>query len=108
MFSWITIDVIAALVGVICAGIAFFHAKSSSGDVAAVAVGFASGSSAFLLVISAIALYLPGRNIFDSLMSNNKVLLFGAIGYAAFINLRTVPGLLDLLERRKRPPSSGE
>jgi len=99
MLSWISVDVIAALVGVICAIIAFYHARADGGDVTSVAVGFASGSSAFLLAVSAVSLYLPDRHIFDELIASNKVLLFGALGYAAFINLRTVPGVLAFFNR---------
>lgn len=101
MLNWLSIDVCAALAGVLCAVIAFYSTKPEGGDVASVAVGFASGSAAFLLAVSAVSLFLPNSYIFDALRASNKVLMFGALGYAAFINLRTVPGVLTLFNGRR-------
>ena len=46
-----------------------------------------------------ISVFFPDHKLFEELIANNKVLMFGALGYAAFINFRTVPGVLDLFDR---------
>jgi hypothetical protein len=98
------IDLCAALFGAGCATFAFLRAPNGR-DVTNVAVGFASGSSAFLLVIIAISVFRD-PSLFETLLANNRVLLFGAIGYAAFINFRTIPGALTFLDGKKPDAAS--
>jgi hypothetical protein len=100
--GWMSIDVVAALFGLIAATIAF-RSTPNGGDIGAVAVGFASGSSAFLLGVMAVLVFDPDpkHSLFDSLLTKNGVLLFGALGYAALINIRTCPGILSLFNRTK-------
>lgn len=92
-------DLCAAIFGALCAAFSFFRGPGDR-DVTNVAIGFASGSSAFLLTVVAISVFV-NEKLFEALLVSNRVLLFGAIGYAAFINARTVPGALTLFATRR-------
>lgn len=98
---WPAADLCAAIFGAACATFSFFRAPGDR-EITNVAIGFASGSSAFLLIVIAVSVFIDEK-VFESLLASNRVLLFGAIGYAAFINVRTVPGALTLFSGKKTP-----
>ena len=100
--GWVSIDLIAAIVGIFSAIIAY-RSTPIVGNFEAVAAGFAAGSSGFLIAVTAVLVFDPDpqHTALVSLLTKNGVLSFGALGYAALVNFRTCPGMLEIFTRKK-------
>lgn len=87
----------AAAVTSICGAIFATTTGPKTNDGANVLLGLASGGSIAYLLIMAWGLAF-NDGVLQSVMRSNSVTLMGALMYAAYMNLRTLPGALSTYE----------
>lgn len=93
-------DLAAVICGVAGAIYAMWRGPGSL-DGSNALLGFASGSSGFLLAIMAASPFV-NPTLLSDLLHSNPILLSGSLAYAAILNVRSIPGILKSRNIRLR------
>ena len=86
----------AITVGLTCAVFAVIRGPKAN-DGGNFLMGFASGESISYLLIMAWGAWF-NEGVLQAVLRTNSVMLIGALTYSAFMNVRTLPGAMDLYQ----------
>jgi|SRR5579862_1666478 len=93
-------DLAAVICGLLAAIYAMWRGPGSL-DGSNALLGFASGSSGFLLTAMAVSPFIS-QTLLVNLLHSNPILLSGSLAYAAILNIRSIPGISKAPNARLR------